>query len=83
MPEFQQEMPSLKPYLINSENTHGAIIVCPGGGYAGKADHEGEPIALWLNSIGLSAFVLDYRVAPYKHPYPLIRCPKSNKICKI
>ena len=26
---------------------------------------------MWLNSIGLSAFVVHYRVAPYRHPYPL------------
>jgi len=36
-----------------------------------RADHEGKPVALWLNSIGISAFVLDYRVAPYRHPAPL------------
>jgi len=44
----------------------------PGGGYMMKAAHEGEPIARWLNSLGISAFVLDYRVAPYRHPVPLL-----------
>lgn len=70
-PEFQQEVPSITPYIVDSTTPHSAIIVCPGGGYARKAEHEGKPIALWLNSIGISAFVLDYRVAPYQHPYPL------------
>lgn len=70
-PEIKQDFPSIKPYIINSAAPCGAVIVCPGGGYSHKAAHEGEPIALWLNSIGLSAFVLNYRVAPYKHPYPL------------
>lgn len=41
-----------------------AVVVCPGGGYARRAPHEGEPVARWLNSLGLHAFVLDYRVAP-------------------
>lgn len=47
-----------------------AVVVCPGGGYARRADHEGEPIALWLNSIGISAAVLRYRVGPYRAPAP-------------
>lgn len=47
------------------------IIVCPGGGYGGLADHEGEPVARWLCGLGLAAAVLRYRVAPYRHPAPL------------
>lgn len=76
-PDFQQSEPSITPYIIPSETAHGAVIVCPGGGYARKSDHEGGPVALWLNSIGLSAFVLDYRVAPYKHPYPMLDAQRA------
>jgi len=61
-PEFGQKVPSLAPYILTSDKPHAAMIVCPGGGYYGKAPHEGEPVALWLNRIGLSAFVLDYRL---------------------
>jgi acetyl esterase/lipase len=40
-----------------------AIIICPGGGYSGQAvDKEGYKPALWLNSLGITAFVLRYRV---------------------
>jgi acetyl esterase/lipase len=67
-----QDIPGLKPYLIEKETLTSAVIVCPGGGYVCKAPHEGEPIAKWLNTIGVNAFVLDYRVAPYKHPYPML-----------
>jgi acetyl esterase/lipase len=36
------------------------------------ADHEGKQIAEWLNSLGVSAFVLQYRLGPrYRHPAPL------------
>ena len=62
--------PTLTPYLCAAATPTGCVIVLPGGGYVGRADHEGEPIARWLNSLGLSAFVCDYRVAPYRHPYP-------------
>ncbi|MET4539275.1 acetyl esterase/lipase [Arthrobacter bambusae] len=48
-----------------------AILVLPGGGYAKQADHEAEPVAEWLASLGIHAFVLRYRVAPDQHPAPL------------
>jgi acetyl esterase/lipase len=50
----------------------GCVIVFPGGGYRIRAAHEGKDIALWLNSIGVNAFVLDYRVLPYQYPVPMI-----------
>ena len=56
---------------------HGAVIVCPGGGYVMKADHEGAPIAQRMNELGFHAFVLDYRVAPYRHPVPLMDAQRA------
>jgi acetyl esterase/lipase len=45
------------------KNTGVAILVFPGGGYNNLAwDHEGEQVARWLNSIGVTAAVLKYRV---------------------
>ena len=45
------------------KDTGVAIVVCPGGGYNNLAwDHEGEQVARWLNSIGVTAAVLKYRV---------------------
>lgn len=66
-----EDQPALTPYLVDSEQPSPAVIVLPGGGYGHRAAHEGEPIALWLNTLGVSAFVLDYRIAPYQHPTPL------------
>ena len=50
-----------------------AMVVCPGGGYGGLADHEGSDYARWLNSQGISAFVLRYRLGSngYRHPVML------------
>ena len=46
-----------------------AVIVCPGGGYGWLSmEKEGSSPAHWLNGLGVSAFVLKYRVAPYEHP---------------
>ena len=74
MPGYRQDLPEeipyLVPFLLKKGEPHGAIIVCPGGGYHHRAEHEGAPVAEWLNSLGISAFVLHYRVAPYRHPVP-------------
>ncbi|UUZ92897.1 alpha/beta hydrolase [Paenibacillus sp. P25] len=48
-----------------------------GGGYGRRAAHEGEPIARWLNGLGVSAFVVHYRVAPYRHPNPLMDAQRA------
>jgi len=67
------DIPTLTPFLPSKEKATGAaIIVCPGGGYGHLADHEGKPVAEWLNSIGITAFILKYRIARrYQHPAPL------------
>lgn len=76
-PALGQVEPTLTPYLLEDGAVHGAVIVCPGGGYAMKADHEGAPIAQRMNQLGYHAFVLDYRVAPYKHPVPLMDAQRA------
>jgi acetyl esterase/lipase len=58
-------LPTLTPYLLKEEKLHPAMIVCPGGAFQYRETSEGEPIAKWLNKMGINAFVLNYRVAPY------------------
>lgn len=49
-----------------------SVVVIPGGGYAGLAmDHEGTQIAGWLNSMGVTAFVLKYRLSGTGHQHPI------------
>ena len=57
--------PRLTPYLADSANdTHTAIIVCPGGSYSWlDMKVEGIGVAEWLQSQGINAFVLKYHVA--------------------
>jgi acetyl esterase/lipase len=65
--DADEDRPSLQPYLVGETVTPSpAVLVCPGGGYNHLAKHEMEPIALWFNSLGISAFVLRYRVKPYQ-----------------
>ncbi|SFL12450.1 Acetyl esterase/lipase [Paenibacillus sp. 1_12] len=77
-----EDTPTLVPYLVEGGVPTAAVVVCPGGGYARRADHEGEPIALWLNSLGISAFVVHYRVAPYQHPNPLSDAQRAIRIVR-
>jgi acetyl esterase/lipase len=67
------DKPSLTVYPAPADKATGAaIVVCPGGGYRNLAKHEGEPVAEWLNTVGVTAFVLQYRLGPrYHHPAPL------------
>src|SRR5579884_2023369 len=56
--------PTLSVFRPDKDKDTGAcVIVCPGGGYNMLAwDHEGEEVAAWLNSIGVTGIVLKYRV---------------------
>jgi acetyl esterase/lipase len=56
--------PSLQVYPAPADkNTGAAVVVCPGGGYYGISFiNEGIKVAEWLNSLGISAFVLHYRL---------------------
>ena len=45
--------PFIVPYEVNDTKT--AVIVIPGGGYGGKAGHEGEPIAKMFNDEGIKS----------------------------
>ena len=58
------DSPSLTVYPAPENSSSGcAVIICPGGGYNVLAwKHEGLDVAEWLNSIGVTAFVLKYRV---------------------
>ena len=75
-----QDIPTITPFLAPKETATGAaIIVCPGGGYARLSDvKEGSDVAKWLNSLGISAFVLKYRLGMrYHQPTPLLDAARA------
>src|SRR2546421_3297557 len=78
------DIPTLTPYFPPKEKATGAaIIVCPGGGYSHLADHEGAPVAEWLNTLGITAFVLKYRIGPrYHHPAPLQDATRAIRLVR-
>lgn len=68
-----------KPTLtvFRPEKPNGAaVVICPGGGYGFLADdHEGKQVAEFLNTHGVTAFVLKYRIVQPDRPGPLHPAP--------
>lgn len=83
--------PTLSVFLPSIQKPNQtAVIIFPGGGYSHLAiDKEGTKVALWLNSLGISAFVLKYRlpsdlimknknIGPLQDAQEAIRYVRSN-----
>jgi acetyl esterase/lipase len=77
--------PAIEVFLPDPATRNGsAVIICPGGGYHILAyDLEGTEIAAWLNKLGFTAFVLQYRIPDKKEGalqdvQRAIRVVKSN-----
>ncbi len=70
----QVTKPLLYKYQPKKTVMNGSVVlICPGGGYSHLAKNkEGKKVALWLNSMGITAFVLKYRM-----PNDLIMKDKS------
>ena len=69
--------PTISVFHPDAANRAGvAIVICPGGGYWNLAwDKEGEEVAAWLNTLGITGVVLKYRVPrrpgePERQPAP-------------
>lgn len=60
-------------YPADKNNNSGvAVVICPGGGYAGLAiEHEGVQFAKWLNTQGVTGVVLKYRLPNQNKEVPL------------
>ena len=66
-----KDIPTLTPYFPEpAKATGAAIVICPGGGYAHLAPHEGKDYARFLNEQWIAGFVLKYRLSSdgYHHP---------------
>ena len=65
--------PTLTVYGPAVDKANGtAVIICPGGGYVyGSTEREGVQYAQWLGTLGVTSFVLKYRMTEFGHPAPL------------
>ena len=81
--------PSLTVFLPAAGTVNGtAVIICPGGGYARLAiDSEGYDVARRLNEMGVTAFVLKYRLPndesqPDKTTAPLLDAQQALRLVR-
>ena len=73
--------PSIIAYFPDKEKANGtAIVICPGGGHRALVyNSEGKDAALFLNSLGITAFVLKYRLFREENsPYTLEKDVKMD-----
>jgi len=73
---------SMDTYFIDTDKPLPCIVVLPGGGYGGRAYHEGEPIARHFNGRGMHAVVVNYRVSPNHFPAPLADAQRAVKLLR-
>ncbi|QDV72088.1 alpha/beta hydrolase [Botrimarina mediterranea] len=80
------EHPVVSVYRPEAMNATGAaVVVFPGGGYAGQAiDKEGHYVAEWLSQRGVTAMVVPYRCGGGKqlHPVPLADAKRAVRLMR-
>ncbi len=83
IPGEAAETPAIIPYVPAQKKSDAAIIIFPGGGYSGRAaDHEGDQFACFFNEAGITAFVVEYRVAPHRFPSPLLDARRAVRFVR-
>jgi acetyl esterase/lipase len=78
------DTPTLTVYRASRRASGTGVVVAPGGGYTNLAmDHEGRQVAAFFNSMGVTAFVLKYRLGPkYHHPVELGDAQRAIRIAR-
>ena len=79
------DIPTLTVYLPDPNTATGAaMVICPGGGYAVLSHPEGKGYAQWLGQMGITCFVLRYRLGTdgYRHPCMLQDAARSVRLIR-
>lgn len=77
-----EETPRIRYFEAEEKRGDGTVIVFAGGGYMRRSEHEADKYALFLNSLGLDSFVLDYRILPYRYPAALIDARRAVRFVR-
>lgn len=83
--DTEMDKPALTAFFPEkAAATRPGVVVFPGGGYAHLAmDHEGYQVAEWLNSLGIAAFVVRYRLGTkYNHPNQLKDAQRAIRLVR-
>lgn len=74
-----RESTKMTVYIPDNKKSDMAIIILPGGGYCMLSDYEGDGYARFLAENGYTSFVVNYHVAPYEFPLPLLDARRAIK----
>ena len=81
-PGLCNEVPTITYYKPENTTSRAAVVIFPGGGYSHRAEHEGRGYAEFLANNGISAFVVEYRVAPHTFPLPLLDARRAVRFVR-
>ena len=70
-PQLTVYLPDNMTNMGRSDQKHPCLLICPGGGYRGVSQREGEPIAFHFLPQGYNVFILWYSVSPNRFPTQL------------
>jgi acetyl esterase/lipase len=77
------DKPTLTIFRASGAGPHAAVIIAPGGAYAHLSmTYEGRDVATFLNSVGITAFVLRYRLTPYHYPIELEDAQRAIRLVR-
>ena len=76
------EMPVIKYYKPEHKRSDSAVVIFHGGGYEFRAPHEGDGYAEFFAQNGISAFVVEYRVAPHSFPLPIMDARRAMRFVR-
>ena len=80
-----QDIPTLTPFPARADKKTGAsMLILPGGGYGGLAEHEGTGYAEFFAAHGITAYVLKYRLGSsgYRHPVMLNDAARALRLIR-
>lgn len=76
--ELESEVPYLVAFPAATRAPAPALLILPGGGYAFRSEKlDGLDLAEWFAARGIAAYVLNYRVDPYRYPVPLLDAQRA------
>jgi acetyl esterase/lipase len=81
---YYVDNPSMKPFWPDPAMANGtSVVIFAGGGYVRLAiDNEGYDLARWLNTRGVAAFVVKYRMKEYGFPAPLLDGQRAVRLVR-
>jgi acetyl esterase/lipase len=78
--ELEDEVPYLVAFPVPGATRAPALLLLPGGGYSFRSERlDGLTIAAWFAERGIAAFVLNYRVDPFRYPVPLLDAERAMR----